>query len=399
MAEQTGWVKEALAHTRILAKQIGPRGATTDGERQAAGYARNKLEEFGLDDVRLEPFVGATSAWIYLAAAFSLAAWGMVFGMLLGALGGIVAVAFHLLAAWLVYQELVLQDSPLRRVLGLWRGESQNVVGVIPPAGPVERQVVLFAYLDTAQAGFFWQGPVRRRTWGCLMPLALMGLPFNALMFLLGALTGWGLFYLAVTPFLLFQTVTVVALLRAGRADYPPGANNNGAGVATVLTLAERLGKSPLQRTQVWILLSGCRESGCDGLRAFLDAHGSALQNALFVGVERVGVGEYPVCLTGEGGLRPLLYHPEALVLVERVAQSHPELEIEAEVHPRRQTEVGLATRRGFKGLTLTVLPPGEESLLYWRQMDDTIEVIEPQALEQAQALAWALLQTVDVAV
>jgi hypothetical protein len=403
MSEADRWAKRALAHARVLSRGIGPRGATSDGERRAAGYVRNELKQLGLRNTRIESFHGAVSTWMPWAIAFSLALWGMLAGLFFHWPGAIAGVALHLLALWIIYRELYPPGPasggyPIRR--WLWQRESQNVVGVVSPGRPVERQVVLMGYLDSARAPFFWRTPGRRRLAGLLIRPVLSILVVNTALLLLGVITANAAFYLLAMFLTFFPTMALLVSLHAERAPFTPGANHNAAGVGTLLALAERLKEAPLARTEVWLLATGCRETGGDGVRAFLKAHGETLASATFVALEGVGVGEQVVYLRGEGLLRNMPYPPKTLALAARAAAHCHEtgLEVRAARHRGGPTEMGILAREGLEGVTVSVWPdPGQgPGLAGRRRVDDTFETLEKRALAQVHTFAWALLQEID---
>ncbi len=362
-------------------------------ERRAAEYVRDELQRIGLPNVRLEPFRGAVSSWLPLAVAFSLAAWAMLLGLLLGAVGGVLAALLYALATWTVFRELypTLNDHPVRR--WLWRGDSQNVVGVIAPSGPVERRVALISYLDSARCPFWWRNSRRRRRAGCLALPTFLSLPVCVASFLLSAVSGDTIFYWIAFVCLFPQIAALFISLHAEHSPVGPGANHNAAGVGTLLALARRLAATPLAHTEVWLAATGCRETGGDGVRALLHTHGSTLSDATFIALEGVGAGERVVYLTAEGFLAQTPYHPSACALGQRVAIGQ---DINPGQHRGGATEMGILTRSGFKGITINVWPRDEGVALGRRRADDTVENIDRQALAQAHSFAWALLQDID---
>lgn len=395
------WAKRALRHVRVLSTSIGARPATSDAERRAAEYVCDQLQSLGLPQVRMESFQGATSVSLPWSIAFSLAAWGMLVGLLLGLVGGIIAAVFYLCAAWIVYHELYPPSSPsgrypLRR--WLWRAASQNVLGVMSPSGAVQRRVVLLSYLDSAHCPFFWRNQRRRRLLHRAASLIFISLPISALAFLLGALTGSVLFYFVAFLLLLPQIAALLVSIRFEHSPFSPGANNNASGVGTLLALAERLKETPLTRTEVWLLASGCRETGKDGLYAFLEAYGTELGGTSFVSLEGVGVGERVVYLTGEGTLPGTAYSPEALACAARAAERCQAASIPVSTgrHPGGATELGIIARSGLHGTAINVWSHDGHGAPGRRQMDDMFKAIQPQALALAHTFTWALLREID---
>ena len=91
----THFAQRALAHAKFLASN--PRGSTTLAEKQAAEYTLAELQSMGIENVKLEPFNGLRSIWLFLALAFGLALVGhAAFWLLRGPAGDYPALLDHL---------------------------------------------------------------------------------------------------------------------------------------------------------------------------------------------------------------------------------------------------------------------------------------------------------------
>jgi acetylornithine deacetylase/succinyl-diaminopimelate desuccinylase-like protein len=385
----------------MLSEQIGARQATSREEKKAAEYVRDELIGLGVSNVRLEPFQGATSAWMPWSVALSLAAWGMLIGLLFGLVGGVIAAGLYLFAAWIIYCELHPPRNPtggypVRRWLR--HRQSQNVLGVARPAGSTEQRVVLMGYLDSARTAFLWRSQRRQRFAGMLAAILFFSLIVSAAALFIGAITTSVEFYFVALFPLLFQIVALFASIRADRGPVSPGANNNASGVGVMLALAERLLETPLTRTEVWLLTTGCRETGGDGLRAVLETHSAALSESTFIALEGVGVGARVVVVTGEGSLRLTRYAAETQALAEQAAERcrADSITVRAARHLGGSTETGIISRSGMKGIAVNVWPDATPGIAGRRNLNDTIDTIQEQALSQALAFAWALLQEID---
>ena len=64
------YAKKALAHATYLAKEIGPRPTTQEGERQAVSYCEQALNDAKLSQVRTERFSCGPSTYRPYTAAF-----------------------------------------------------------------------------------------------------------------------------------------------------------------------------------------------------------------------------------------------------------------------------------------------------------------------------------------
>jgi hypothetical protein len=393
--------KRAAKHIRQLARGIGPRPATTEGERRAAAFVCGELERIGASRVTLHRFQGSISGWVPWAVPFSLVVWGYLLALLLAVPGAVIAAVLDAVATVVAYRQLVPgmdPDDPLSLRRWLWRGESQNVHAILPPAGAVDRRVVLLAYLDSPITSFFWATGRRRRLVQLSQPLLFLSLPASGVALLLGALGGNVLFYFAATLLLPAQAVALLACVRAGRRGHSAGANNNASGVGSLLALAERLKQSPLASTEVWVLATGCRETGGDGARAFLARHRQALSEAAFVALEGLGVGERVIYLCGEGSLFRTAYSQQLRTLAERAAERCRQegLNVSAARHPDGPTEIGLICRTGLNGLGVNCWPDGSPGVARWRQVEDRVDFIDEESLSQAHRFIWALLQEID---
>jgi hypothetical protein len=394
------WAERALKHVRMLSEEIGTRGATGDGERRAAEYVRDTLTRLGLSQVQLQPFQGAVLGCMPWSTAFSLATWGMLIGLLFGRVGAGLAVAFYLLAAWIIYRELYptassISGYPIRR--WLWRAESQNVLGVAPSAAEPHRRVVLMSYLDSGRTSSLWDSQRRQRLVGCMRPFLFLSLLLSAGAFFIAGVTTAVVFYFIAFLLLFPQIGALLASLRIERRPFSPGANNNATGAGTLLALAERLTETPLAHTEVWLLATGCRETGGDGIVTFLKAHGATLSAATFVALEGVGVGERVIYLVGERALWNTPYSAETLAFAARAAnRCRVSFPVSAGRHRGGPTETGVIVRGGFAGMAINAWPEGWSTVAARHQSDDTLETIRQETLARVHAFTWRLLEEID---
>jgi len=401
VADDEVWAQRALEHIRFLVEEVGPRGATTPQEAQAAAYVQERLARLGLPSVHRQPFRGVWSGWRPLAVACSLALWGLLIALALPLWGGLIGALLTLSSAWIFYGETSLRFHPLRRWLG--RRPSQNVFAAIPAATTQEkgsrplRRVVLVGHLDTARTPIFQRTRWREEAFAILMPLTFVSVLSNGSLFLIGAVTHLPWPYWLAMGMGLLQAITLILTLHADHTPYSPGANDNASAVGTLLALAERLVNEPFVYTEVWTLFTGCGETGGSGMRAFLEERwGKALQDTLFIVLEGVGRGERLIYLTGEGVLGYIHYPPEALTMAERAGLLRPDVAAEPHRSEGYCTEMGVVARWGGKGLVLSLFPNQVDRIAHRHRSDDRLEGIEPEALARVHAFLWAMLQAID---
>jgi hypothetical protein len=271
---------------------------------------------------------------------------------------------------------------------------SQNVVGILPAHNP-RRSAVLTAHMDTHRTPVFnstrpWQRAYNlafKVLLGCLVAAAL----FNLLSALLGvAWFGW----LAVPPALML-VIGLVLFIQADRTPFSPGAYDNASGVASILALAERLVEQPLARTDVWIALTGCEETGAAGMAALLQAHGQEWRDATIINLDQMGLGRLYVRLR-EGLVIRREPCPAMLDLVREVRCSLPRLDI-YERPSQGFTDAAVAYKWGFCALSLGSSPAAAHAEIHRHQMSDTLEHVQTAGLRDAHTFVWALLRAIDL--
>lgn len=385
-------IPSPLAYLRPLTEDIGPRGSTTPQEAAAADYALRTLQELGLQRARLERFLSARSAWRPYAVVCGMAVLAGLIYPWGGWITGLVATLLMASAMLCALAELNYQDNPIRRLLP--KGPSQNVIGVVPSRLVPQQKVVLVGHLDTHRTPFLFQSHAGLVLFAGMVILGFVGGALNIVLFGLGALTGWDWIYPATLVPTVMLGLSGLACLQADATPYTVGANDNASGVGVALHLAHLLREQPLLQTEVWVLLSGCEEVGCYGMLDFLQRHGESLQDAYFINFESVGVGNLHYA-SREGMTFPYFSDSTLLEVAGQVAGRHPDWKVEPRALAAGYTETGLVIQRGFRGITLVALD--EAGLLpYWHQPEDTLENLEPEALERAALFAWEMMRELD---
>ena len=397
---QFSWGQRALAHVKTITALSPGRGSATAAEARAADYVRCQLAGLGISDTRLQAFRGLRSIWLFLAVAYGFALIGhAAFWMLRVPLGDRMALIVSILAfsfgGTLIVRKMSFRDYPLRSSLP--HGPSQNVVAVIPARAETHCKVVLTAHLDSQRAVWLFASDPLLLFYFATSPLGAFGFIAAPLFYGLSLLThlpflAWIGLIPAFSHFLGWFTG-----MTADLGPYSPGANDNASAVGTVLGVAEHLRRSPLEHTEVWLAFTGCEETGCDGMVAFLKEFGKSLQGALFVNLEEVGIGSRLVYLRSEGVLRPRRIRPWVEQLI---AEAASELGISLQpIHAAGLgafTETGVVWEYGFDGVCFMTLREGARWPPEWHRLTDQADRLQPEALERAHLFVWKLLQKFD---
>lgn len=410
------WGKHALEYARAFADAFPGRGSATPAEAAAAEYVHQQLIALGVKDVQIQRFQGKRSIWLFLAQAFGLALAGhAAFWLLANPLGryaalgvtiAVFALSFYLLWLKFTFHPLPAPEGSKQvaqrpSLTSQPSGASQNIIAVLPPKGVPQRRVVLLAHLDSHRGVWVFAHPLIVRGYSLLVPLALYGVLAAPFLYAFALLTGVPAFsWLALLLALLHFTAWFTGVT-ADLGPYSPGANDNASAVGSLLALAERFKDAPLQNTEVWLVFTGCEESGGDGMLQFLAEFGETLTEALFIDLELVGIGERLVFFESEGVLRRCTIAPSVRKLVTQAAQNIDSL-VGGQIHPLRgslrgaYTEMNIAWEHGFKGVCLMVLSSTEHGLPEWHRLTDTSRHYQPLAFELVQSFVWKLIQTLE---
>lgn len=395
MSSMESLLPKALEDIRWLAAIPGGRGSCTTQERQAGEYVVQELARIGACDARLEAVRGAPSTYRPFALAFSAALLGIVLSWALPGRGSaLLAALLNALGAWGMLAETDLASSWLGALLPA--GESINAMGRMPAAGEARRRLVVCAHLDTHRTPVFFSSPAWNRAFSALVGTAFASMPAAALAYLAGGLFAWeAARWLGLAAGAL-QALALALCLHADLTPYSPGANDNASGVGVALALAARLASQPLERSEVWLLFTGCEETGAAGMRAFLDAHPASQDKPdFFLVLDQVGIGVQGV-LTRDGLIRKRRTHPLALQVARNASEKLPQVGMDWR-EGVAYTDALAATRRGLPALSLSALPsPGGDQDAHWHRLSDVMEHIDPGAVSDAIALAWQVLLEAD---
>ena len=388
-----------LEIVRVLAEQIGPRPSAGEGERLAAAFMIDRLRKAGYQ-VELEPFAGLTTfSWTYALPYTALALAGFL-GRRWPRLGAVLG-----MGAFAAFLAENLGFATLSRLPALPRDRSQNVVARLPlpddaPAEP-PGAVLLVAHLDSARAAL----PFHPRLVGRFRE------SFLAYTVAMATVAAGGLLRLllhaddperrrldrVVVGAAALLVAPLAALLhREASMPFVAGANDNASGAAVALAAAERLAAllhaRPDRKSELWVVFTGCAESGLGGMQRFLAAHGAELDraNTVFLNVDTVGAGTLTI-VNQEGMLWPLLADHDLVDAATHVALRRG-LDFQTRGFHTLPTDAQVPLSRGYRALTLLAFDE-HGHLPNWHWPSDTWEQIDPTTMESAYDLVVRLVR------
>jgi len=384
-----------LMYIAHLTQDLKHRGSTSANETKASVYVRRVLVKLGVPVVESQRFHGAAKLWRPYILCLMLALLGAVVCSFAGTATQLLAALFSGLAAWWLYREVNFEDNPARRFLPT--GNSQNVIGTIPPAGETRAKVVLVGHLDSGQAPLLFASSWVLPLFVLLTLLTMLSLVANAILYVLAALTGAAMWYEWSWIGTAIQAFALVFAMEAELSPYTEGANDNASAVGVVLSLAQCAAENPLKHTEIWTLLSGCEEVGCYGMINFLKEYRQKLSDALFINMEGVGCGDIRYA-TKEGILAAYHSDPYLLELAAHVAERRPDLGGRPCVLRTGYTETGVVAKLGLRGITLLTLKSnGLFSFMpFWHQRGDVFERLDESTLHRVREFVWEMVVQID---
>jgi hypothetical protein len=384
-------VKIWLGHIRALAEDIGPRGSTTENERRGAEYCQQALASLGYA-AQVENFMSARSIF----EPHLLAASGLLFAFaiypLAGQLTAAIAAVLSLLALSSDLLELSFRNNPLRWLVS--KGPSQNVVATVAPAGEHRQDLVLIGHIDTQRTPLIFSSKGWLDAYKAFTTIAFVGFAVQTLLYILGALTGWGWIWPVTLISAVCSLLLILLCLQADTTPFCAGANDNATGAGLVLTLAEQLKAQPLAHTRVWLACTGCEEVQHYGAIDFFRRHREELRQPLTIAFEMLGCTG-PAWLVKEGIVIPFYADKKLVALAEQLSAGHPEWRAHATQINGGNTEMADALRLGIPAITLAGMTP-DGGAPYWHMVSDTYDKMDADVLSRAYAFTWAYIQALD---
>ena len=375
---------DPLDHIFKLAREIGPRPSTGEGERRAAAYIGEQLKGFGFG-VKLETFRSVRSFSHTYIPIFLLAVVAFAVALVLE------RPALGLLLSGIALVAFVGENTTTLHLANALvpKGKSQNVVARLGTRELPRRRLILCAHYDSARSGLMWHPAMVRgfRLTFLAEVAAMLALPI-----LLGVetITGNHLFGYIAIPFVALLGVALLLLIhREVFFKHVDGANDNASGVGVLLSLCEALAADPPSDTEVLAVATGCEEAGLVGMQRFLGAHPDDLEQASMINIDNVGAGEVTYT-TAEGMLLRQRTGKDLVEVAEKVARL-PGMSVVGRPFRVMSNDTEPALLRRLDAITVIATRDGVPVNWHWKT--DTVENIDADTVDTAYRFVEALVR------
>jgi hypothetical protein len=383
----------AMTHLKHLAVTIGPRGSTTPQERQAAKYAQQHFETLGLQ-THWEEFIAPKTGWRPFSVAAIIGLGSVLLFWLGGQIGALVAGVVMVITSASVFMEMYFQPNPLRILMP--KAPSQNVWACIPAANEVTRRVLIVGHIDTHRTPWVFSSVNRLAFFRLMTTLGVAAFVLAALFYLLSVLIDLSLIHWLVLVLVPIYLIVLALTWQPDTTPYTHGANDNGSGASIVLSLSERLVRSPLKHVDVWVMCSGCEEVGSYGVQAFVKRHRSELARLIAINIDNVGGKGAGVCYTSVEGMviryKPV---PELIGLAETIKAERPDFNAYAKPFTTLHTDATCLMVNKVPSLSFVGLTP-DGVIPNWHQVTDTFERVDATPIECTEEFVLELLRRLD---
>jgi hypothetical protein len=368
--------------------QLPHRGATTREERKAAEFLSSELQQAGLQTTSEVFKAVPTYSWEVIS--ISLVILG---GLVLSPWYAYLGTALTLLGVWNFYRHFNGQKTLFTRLLP--KRTSQNVIGRLNTQdGPSHRVVLLMAHYDSARASaVFAPKAVANFRFNFLLnfTLSVLAIPWAYLGSYWGSYPG----YQIICGLLAMGQLANIAIHihRELFHRFVPGLNDNASGVAVIFQILENLRGDHLADTDLWVLFTGCEETGIQGARAFLDSHKAELspENTIIINIDNVGAGQLRY-VTGEGMLTFWHYQGTPIEICAGLNRL-PEFKSVKPLEYRLAYFDALNfTQQGYACTTLIALDENQQ-IPNWHWYTDQLVNIDPDNLEFTAKYGTALIR------
>ena len=386
-------LQEALGVIRLLASDIGPRRPCSDNEKRAAAELVAWLRERGVGGEHR-----GVQRLLHLRQAIRPAVRRVAGRRAAAALGNR---AGRRAGAALAIGERDRRHARGRPALDAVsdalcnRAQPSTSSDACPRGGPTRRRVCLVGHLDTSRSGAIFHPAVVPHL-AKLLQIPAISTSLLAAGPLVRRLPGGRVLHTAALG---GMAISLAALAeRELRGKDVPGANDNASGAAVAMQLAAECAASPLEHTEVDLLITSCEESGLLGAQAYARRHRLRAAETTFLNFDTVG-GPAPLTyILREGSATVSRPAPnDWCACSSRSPSGGPDLGLApARTTPGLPTDATPMRARGWEAVTL--LAQGD-TIPNYHWPTDTYENVDPPTVGRALETGRELLLALDAEV
>ena len=376
-------IQEDLQH---LAGRLIHRGASTEDERSAAEYIRDRFKQYTAD-IEIDDFYCIDSPQFLFAMYYSefmvvafIAIWWPRMALCYGS-----AILLAYLAEFMGY-EIMGRFAP--------QFETQNVVARFMAPTPV-RLLVVMAHYDSRRTGPlseiwdpWWVRPAHASILFCMV-IVILTCAIQSVTIpdensdLVTTLLSWATASRWIAAVCLLGAAFVMAIdARAG--DFARGANDNASGTAALLKLAECFSQNPIPDADVYLVATGGNQAWMSGARHLINTHKFDQENTRFLNLDEVGSAN--LCYTASEGL--LYAFPAGNELLKTAEALAPKFDAHPIYRPSASSDALIAHTHAYQTITLTSLATEESD-----NPHDTLVDVDASSVEHAANFAEAILR------
>ncbi|GEM_PF-5060354 len=383
-------------HVLYLSKRIGSREGGSEGERAASIYIASVMKKTDRE-IRLQHF----SCWrsdipsLIIILAFSVIAYILFLPA--------PRISFLLASvAFIVFQMETYSWALISKMLP--RRRATNLIQIVPPKNEnnlkFPKRVILTANYDSSRTSPFGNRTLARayRFMYILLFLCILGLTGVSVVGIAGELAKFSSRILRViwyfssplAGYILIFTIILSWGEIFGRTS--PGANDNAAGVAVMLSLLEGINQSPFENTEVWFVATARGFAGGRGMVELIKKNRKTLKGAYVLNIDHPGRGEIRL-LKREGPIFGFSPGKKLKKISKKAARSIGS-DIGFSSCRVKKSDAMVAQARGISAITICAMSgstyPG------WRSRNDTYDVIDQSLLDKVKSLALAIIKEID---
>lgn len=387
--------KQARATIETVCNSFENRKAGSEQEALASAYLQSQLQDVcEVKEEKFDVYPEAYSGVFYVVPTIAILAYiAYFFTAMVSALLALVGIVVF-----------VLQFLTNSHALDLLykKKESRNLTAVLPPSGEVKKRVYFVANVDATRE---WL--LKYRLGGTLFIATLFSLFFGLLYVFFADIARWaiigGLGSQIASGSMLIVGIVGVAFLPSYIATYfaiakkrvVTGANENMSGCAVAIEVLKALkaSQTPLEHTELGVILTGSGAVGAVGARAWCESNKQAGDaKTVFVCLNTLKEVDSLGVNTREGN--GLVKNDTALADFVKNCADKAAVPFKKRALPFGHTDSAEFSRHGYSSVSVTGYNPHAPEYLHTRY--DTLDNVSESCLGNAFAVCLSVVAQLD---